>query len=150
MKLEEEIKQVNFKSQHQKLVVNIIYTANWLNYLHTQLCKKHNISVEQFNILRILRGQYPNAATINLLIDRMLNKMSNASRLVEKLRLKGMVERQINKGDRRACNVLITKKGLDVLTEMDKEENENRPFLANLNEDEAKQLNVLLDKLRET
>ena len=97
-----------------------------------------------------MRGQYPNAATINLLIDRMLNKMSNASRLVEKLRLKGMVERQINKGDRRACNVLITKKGLDVLTEMDKEENENRPFLANLNEDEAKQLNVLLDKLRET
>lgn len=148
MKLEEEIKQSKFKSEYHKLGVNIIYTANWLTHHHGKHCKEHDITPEQFNILRILRGQYPNSATVNLLIERMLNKMSNASRLVEKLRKKGFVERKICKQDRRACDVIITEKGLEVLAELDKLENKWNKELSSLSEGEAKKLSTLLDKLR--
>jgi len=148
MKLEDEIKQGKFKSEYHKLVVNIIYTANWLTHHHSQRCKEYGITPEQFNILRILRGQHPRPATVNLLIERMLNKMSNASRLVEKLRKKGLVERLTCKEDRRACDVIIAKKGLDLLAEIDREENEwNRP-ISHISENEAGSLNRLLDKLR--
>ena len=148
MKLEDEIKQSKFKNEYHKLSVNIIYTANWLSHRHNKHCKEYDITGEQFNLLRILRGQYPNAATVNLLIERMLNKMSNASRLVEKLRRKGFVERKICKDDRRACDVLITIKGLDLLTELDKAEKEWNKMISHLPENEAKKVNELLDKLR--
>ncbi len=148
MKLEDEIKQSKFKSEYHKLGVNIIYTANWLSHYHSQYCKKFDITPEQFNILRILRGQQPKAATINLLIDRMLNKTSNASRLVEKLRKKGFVDRQTNTADRRACDVIITKKGMDLLAELDKAESEWNKMMSHISESEAKTVNVLLDNLR--
>lgn len=148
MKLEEEIKQSKFKSEYHKLVVNIIYTSNWLSLHHTKRCKEHDITPEQFNLLRILRGQHPKPVTVNLLIERMLNKMSNASRLVEKLRTKGLVGRHISSSDRRACDVVITKKGLDLLAKIDKEENEWNELITHISEDEAKKLNTLLDKLR--
>ena len=148
MKLEDEIKQSKFKSEYHKLGVNIIYTANWLTLHHTKKCKEHDITPEQFNLLRILRGQYPKPATVNLLIERMLNKMSNASRLVEKLRQKGLVERLICKDDRRACDVVISKKGLGLLTKIDREENEWNRLITHISEDEAKKINTLLDKLR--
>lgn len=148
MKLEDEIKQSQFRNEYQKLNVNIIYTANWLSHKHSKHCKKHDISSEQFNILRILRGQYPNAATVNLLIERMLNKMSNASRLVEKLRKKKLVERKICIDDRRACDVIITQKGLDLLAELDKAEKDWIKMISHLSEKEAKTINNLLDKLR--
>jgi DNA-binding MarR family transcriptional regulator len=148
MKLEDEIKQSKFKSEYHKLGVNIIYTANWLTLHHTKRCKEHDITPEQFNLLRILRGQHPKPATVNLLIERMLNKMSNASRLVEKLRKKGLVERLICKEDRRACDVIISKKGLDLLATIDKEEREWNKLISHISGEEAKKLNTLLDKLR--
>jgi DNA-binding MarR family transcriptional regulator len=148
MKLEEEIKQSKFKSEYQKLSINIIYTANWLSHSQYTHCKKHDITSEQFNILRILRGQYAKPVTINLLIERMLNKMSNASRLVEKLKTKGMVERKTNKADRRACDVLITKKGLSLLLELDEAEKEWNKMISHISINEAKKMNLLLDKLR--
>ncbi len=148
MKLEDEIKQSKFKSEYHKLGINIVYTANWLSLQHTQRCKQYDITPEQFNILRILRGQHPKAATVNLLIERMLNKMSNASRLVEKLRKKGLVEREISTEDRRACDVIITKKGLDLLADMDKTEKEWNKSMSHLSEKEAQTINILLDKLR--
>ncbi len=148
MKLEDEIKQNKFKSEYQKLGVNIIYTANWLTHHHAKHCRQHDITSEQFNILRILRGQFPNPATVNLLIERMLNKMSNASRLVEKLRKKGLVERKISIEDRRACDVLITKKGLNLLAELDEAEKEWSKLISHLSEKEAKMVNGILDKMR--
>ena len=120
MRLEDEIKQKKFKDEYHKLVVNLIYTGNWAKQVNVVLLKKHNLTSQQFNILRILRGQYPGPASVNLLIDRMLDKMSNASRLVEKLRQKKLVERRENDADRQA-DVLITKKGLELLEEIDKE-----------------------------
>jgi DNA-binding MarR family transcriptional regulator len=148
VKLEDEIKQSKFKNEYHKLGVNIVYTSNWLSHAHSKQCKEYDITPEQFNILRILRGQHPKPATVNLMIERMLNKMSNVSRLVEKLRKKGLVDRLTCKEDRRACDVLITKKGLDLLLKLDNAEKEWQEMLTNLSESEAGKLNELLDKLR--
>jgi DNA-binding MarR family transcriptional regulator len=148
MKLEVEIKQSKFKDEYHKLGVNIIYTSNWIEAQRTRHLKDFDLSLEQFNILRILRGQFPNPVTINILIERMLNKTSNASRLVEKLRRKSFVERKINKEDRRACDVIITKKGLALLKVLDETEKEWVKSFLHLSENEVKKVNNLLDKLR--
>jgi len=101
----------------------------------------------QFNILRILRGQHPQPATINLLIERMLDKTSNASRLVDKLEAKGLVTRKQCPNDRRTVDVMITAAGLNLLLQMDKED--IYQSLNNLTGQEAEQLNLLLDKIRQ-
>ncbi|MES2284248.1 MAG: MarR family transcriptional regulator [Bacteroidota bacterium] len=149
MKIGNEIKQTKFKSEYQKMLINILFTSGWLTSKHASQLKPYGISSQQYNILRILRGQHPKPATVNLLIDRMLDKNSNASRLVEKLRLKKLVERAICPDDRRAVNVAITKKGLDLLIELDEhEEGFINKELKKLSEEEAEQINMLLDKLR--
>ncbi len=148
MKLEEEIKQSKFRSEYQKLAVNIFYTHGWLVSKHSDLMKSFGITTSQYNILRILRGQHPSSAPISLLKERMLDKMSDASRLVERLRTKGLLSRKICKEDRRRVNVLITKKGLSLLAKMDEYEKESESFLNKLSKLEAKELNNFLDKLR--
>lgn len=147
MKLEEEISQKKFKSEHHKALVNVLYTANWLDAIHSGKLKPHGITGQQFNILRILRGQYPKPASVKLLKERMLDKMSDVSRLVEKLRVKGLLERKICKDDRRNVDVIITQKGLDLLASLDHIEDDLKQFLS-LNSEEAEQLNILLDKMR--
>lgn len=148
MEIGKEIKQSKFKNEHQKMIINLLFTSGWLEAKHACSLKPYGISSQQFNILRILRGQYPKPATVNLLIERMLDKNSNASRLVEKLRLKKFVERATCPEDRRAVNVIITKKGLHLLEELDKNEISFLKELKNLSEKEAEQINSLLDKLR--
>ena len=148
MEIGKEIKQTKFKNEHHKMLINILFTSNWLGAKHACSLKPYGISSQQFNLLRILRGQHPKPATVNLLIDRMLDKNSNASRLVEKLRVKKLVERATCEEDRRAVNVIITQKGLDLLAEIDKHEISFLKDLKNLSEKEAEQLNALLDKLR--
>lgn len=118
MRLEDEIHQRKFSSEMHKLAVNILYTHGWLVSLLSEALKPHDLTLAQFNILRILRGQYPNPATISLLKERMLDKMSDASRLVERLRVKGLVERAVSDRDRRKANVRITPQGLRVLEEI--------------------------------
>ncbi len=149
MKIEEAIQQKKFKSEFEKLVVNIIYTSRWLEYEEGKLFRKYDITLPQYNLLRILRGQYPEAASVNLLIERMIDKSSNASRIVETLRKKGLVDRKVCKADRRKVDVIINKKGLQVLDEATIEmsvlhENHKKA----LSTKEAEQLNELLDKLR--
>lgn len=146
--IENEIKQNKFKSEYQKLFINTIYTGNYLNLKSTCKLKAFGITPEQFNVLRILRGQYPKPATVNLINDRMLDKNSNASRLVEKLRVKKLLERATCPEDRRAVNVIITKEGLEILEKLDKVEEQWLNDLKNLTEEEAKQLNYLLNKIR--
>jgi DNA-binding MarR family transcriptional regulator len=149
MEIGREIKQERFKNEHQKMLINIFFTSSWLSSKHSCTLKPYGISVQQYNILRILRGQHPNPVTINLLIDRMLDKNSNASRLVEKLRLKKLVERAVSLDDRRAVNVVITQKGLALLTELDKQEELFLKDLKNLSAKEAELVSNLLDKLRD-
>lgn len=150
MKIEEEIKQKHFRSAKEKVFVNVIYTSNWLNYRQAEVFKTFDLSMQQFNVLRILRGQYPEAATVNLLIDRMLDKSSNASRIVEKLRVKGLVKRKECKKDRRRVDVVITESGLEMVEEATARLDEMMEAISPITEDEARQLNELLDKLRQT
>jgi len=149
MELGKEIKQQKkFQNEYQKAAVNIVYTYSWLNGKNSKFFKSYGISSQQFNILRILRGQYPNPATVNLLIERMLDKMSNASRLVDKLKEKGLADRKTCKEDRRSCDVIITKKGLELLMEIDKNEDSMNESMKTISKEEAKELNRILDKLR--
>jgi DNA-binding MarR family transcriptional regulator len=146
MKIEEEIKQKKFFSEYQKAVVNIIFTANYLNLENNKKLKPFGITPEQFNILRILRGQLPNPASIKLLTERMLNKSSNASRLVEKLRVKGLVQRTEGENNRRTVDVKITQKGLDLLVKVDPViMTPGNPLLP---EKELIKMNQLLDQFR--
>lgn len=149
MKLEDEIKQnTPFKDEFTKLAVNILYTHGWLSNLHSEVLKEYCITEQQYNILRILRGQHPNPASINLLKERMLDKMSDASRLVDRLITKELVERKMCPNDRRKAEVIITGKGLNLLKSSDKLEEEQKKIFKNLSHEEAKILNDLLDKMR--
>ncbi len=148
MRLEEEISQKFFKSEYHKAVVNLIFSYNWLIDSHVDFLKPYGISLQQFNILRILRGQYPVPATIKLIKERMLDKMSDASRIVEKLRIKGFADRKLCPHNRRNVDVIITQKGLDLLDKIDQEEDKIMKTFSSLNEDEVKQLNSILDKMR--
>ncbi len=148
MKLESEIAQRKFKNERHKITVNIIYTYGWLNTLHTAIFKSQGITTQQYNVLRILRGQIPNPTTIKLIRERMLDKMSDASRIVEKLRQKGLAERHISDSDKRHVDVFITKKGLRILHVLDKRQKEFENHSANLSLKEVEQLNLLLDKMR--
>ena len=148
MKLEEAIKQKKFKSEYQKLAVNIIYTHGWLVNIQSKTFKKYGITGAQYNILRILRGQHPNPASVNLLKERMLDKMSDASRLVERLREKKLVERHICEKDRRRAEVIITEKGLELLKQIDRLDSKLDKHFNGLSISEAKEVNGLLDKLR--
>ncbi len=148
MELELEIKQKKFQSEYHKASVNLLYTSSWLNGKNAKFFKKYGVSPQQFNILRILRGQHPNPAKINLLMERMLDKMSNASRLVDKLNEKGFTERKICPDDRRACDVIISGKGLDLLERIDKNIETLNREVKTITIKEAKELNRILDKLR--
>ncbi|WP_210466343.1 MULTISPECIES: MarR family winged helix-turn-helix transcriptional regulator [Rufibacter] len=148
MKIEEEIKQSVFKDVYQKAYINVVYTSNWLEQRQSAMFKSYGVTLPQYNVLRILRGQFPKPATVNLLIDRMLDKTSNASRIVDKLEAKELVTREQCPTDRRTVDILITQKGLDLLTEMDGLGNAGFTGLNNLTEEEAEVLNNLLDKVR--
>lgn len=148
MRLEDEIKQKAFKSEYQKLAVNIIFTHGWLNSLQKKQFDSFGITTAQYNILRILRGQHPNPASINLLKERMLDKMSDTSRLIERLRVKGLVDRKICSDDRRKSDVKITAQGLKLLSDLDEVEDRIENNLSNISRKEAKTLNDLLDKMR--
>jgi DNA-binding MarR family transcriptional regulator len=148
MKIEEEIKQKRFKSEYQKAVINILFTSSWISTSNTKQLKPYDLTPQQFNLLRILRGQFPNPATVSLLQERMLDKMSNASRLVDKLKLKKLVERKECKADRRQVDILITEKGLDLLKEIDVNLNEFDNILGDITPKEAEELNRILDKIR--
>lgn len=148
MKLEKEISQSAFRNDKHKLGVNLIFTYNWLNNIHADFLKKHDITSQQFNVLRILRGQQQNPASLKTIRNRMLDRMSDVSRIVEKLRVKNLLERTISTSDRRECEVVITQKGLDLLERIDKDNDPLDNLFLTLSNEEITQLNNLLDKLR--
>ncbi len=148
MSLETDIKQKEFKSEYNKAIVNLIYTFNWLDYQQKKFFKEYDLTQQQYNILRILRGQYPQPCTINLLRDRMLDKMCDASRIVERLRLKDLIVRKISFQDRRAVDIIISDKGLQILEQIDAPIKEFENTITGLSVEEAEHLNALLDKFR--
>ncbi len=147
MQLEEEIKQKQFRSKQQKAMLNIVFTASYINGEQTKLFKPYNLTPQQYNVLRILRGQNGNPASISLIQDRMLDKQSNASRLIDKLEDKKFVTRFTCPNDRRQMDISITEKGLDLLTTLDTmiiDSEKNVP----IDDSEADILNNILDKIR--
>ncbi len=148
MSIGEDIHQKKFKSEFSKALINLFYTNSWLEQKHQEIFKPSGLTTPQFNVLRILRGQYPNPATVNLLINRMIQKSSNASRIVDKLEDKALVDRRQCKNDRRAVDVIISQKGLELLDVLDVKLDKLELNIKRLNDSEAEQLNVLLDKIR--
>lgn len=149
MKLEDEIQQKKFKSEEQKLMINLLYTSNWLTSKNDSFFKDSDITTQQYNVLRILRGQHPNPCSIKLIKERMLDRMSDASRIVDKLNAKKLLIRRECPNDRRSVDVLITDKGLELLQSLDYIDDTSKQIFSNLSPEEINTLNSLLDKLRD-
>lgn len=148
VRLEDEIQQKEFKDAYNKAIVNILFTNSYIVSKQNSFLKPFGLSPEQYNVLRILRGQNGNPITVSSIQDRMLNKMSNASRLVEKLKQKGLVLREECPADRRQVDIMITQKGLDLLDQLEEGIVGQNRNLIKLETGEVDQLNLLLDKLR--
>jgi DNA-binding MarR family transcriptional regulator len=147
MTLEKDINQQVFRSEYQKAIINLIYTFNWVNEKINRRFEPFDITQQQFNILRILRGAGQPLSTLQIR-QRMLDKMSDTSRIVDRLVKKGMVKKSISREDRRLVDVLMTDKGKKLLQSMDVMNEEMESIFKYLSDEEAKLLNVLLDKIR--
>jgi DNA-binding MarR family transcriptional regulator len=148
MRIEDEIKG-RFRNDYHKGMLNLAYTVKQLSYDFLQLLKKHGLTEPQYNILRVLRGNRSGRpASIGYIKDRMLDKSSDVSRIIDRLFAKGYIDRNENRGDRRQKDIVITEKGLGLLDKMDDCEKKVDMLLANLTPNEIKELNRLLDKTR--
>lgn len=148
MSLEDDILQEKFENEHHKMAVNILFTGSWLHNLNALRFKPLDITPEQYNVLRILRGSHPKQLMLAEITARMIDKSSNATRLVEKLRQKGLVKREICENNRRQVDIIITDKGLSLLSKVDKTSEEWLKNLKAVTRQEAQELNRILDKLR--
>jgi len=148
--IEQEIKQKQFPNIYLKSDINILFTAGWLQSNQTRMFKKYGLSQQQYNVLRILRGQHPKPVMLTQITERMIDKMSNATRLVEKLKLKDLVTRELNAQSRRQVDINITEKGLALLKQIDEEMDAQNPpaHYTNLTIPELELLNSILDKIR--
>ena len=148
MGIEEDIQQSHFRNVHQKAAINLIFTVGWMRERMREVFESEDITAQQFNILRILRGSYPNPLSTLQIRERMLEKMSDTSRIVDRLVSKGFVKKIVCKQDRRLVDVVITEKGKKLLERLDVREKEIDNLLGNLTEKEATTLSTLLDKAR--
>jgi DNA-binding MarR family transcriptional regulator len=149
MSLEKDINQSKFRNEYQKSVVNIVYTYNWMTEQLKQVFEKEGLTMQQFNILRILRGNNGPLSTLQIR-ERMLDKMSDTSRIVDRLIIKGFVKKSVCKTDKRLVDVFITDKGKKILAKLDKAEDKMDNIIDSISVAEAKTLNKILDKLRKS
>src|SRR5450432_3962872 len=147
MTLEKDINQQVFRSEYQKSIINLIYTFNWVNEKLNRSFEPFDITQQQFNILRILRGAGQPLSTLQIR-QRMLDKMSDTSRIVDRLIKKGMVKKTVCHEDRRLVDILLTDKGKKLLQTMDGLNDEMESIFKYLSKAEARQLNIYLDKIR--
>lgn len=148
MKIEEEIKG-KFRNEYHKARINIYYTNSYLMSKFDELMKKYQITSTQYNLLKILRSQFPQAVNLTYIKERMLDRNSDISRILERLFKKNYIVRDENQTDRRQKKILISKNGLDLLAKMDNCEHQLDDNLSNLSSDEVQQLNTILDKIRD-
>jgi len=147
MKIEEEIRQKKFRNVFQKAILNLMYTSNWLQGKQVDFFKSRDITGQQYNILRILKGQYPKSISATEIKSRMLDRNSDVSRLLDRLENKKLIHKTTCPSDKRAFDVTISEEGLALLKSLEKAEKEMDKLL-HLTEEEANQLNELLDKAR--
>ena len=148
MSLEKDLKQERFTNEYEKMVVNILFTGSWLANLNSARLKPFGVTPEQYNVLRILRGSHPKPMMLADITCRMIDRNSNATRLVEKLRQKGLVKREICETNRRQVDISITDTGLDVLKKIDESRDAWLENLKTVSMNEAEDINFKLDKLR--
>lgn len=148
MEIEKAIRQKKFKDPYERALVNLLYTSSRVEYAQTAVFRDYGLSMQQYNILRILKGRFPEPITVNMLIERMIDKSSNASRIVEKLRLKGFAERKVSPDDRRRVDIFITEKGEDILAQATEALYDLHDRARSLSDEEADTLNALLNKMR--
>lgn len=147
MGIDKDIRQSNFRNVYNKAMVNILFTNNWLLEKIKSFVKSEDITPQQYNILRILRGADLPLSTLQIR-ERMLDKMSDTSRIVDRLIAKGLVKKEISTKDRRLVEITITEQGKELLAKLDAREEELDNILSNLTDEEAEMLSRLLDKLR--
>ena len=148
MKIEEEIHQNKFRNEYQKAAINIIYTHNWLTTRLKKFLAEHHVTLQQYNVLRILRGQHPGSISTSAIRERMLDRSSDASRIVERIHKQGLVEKKTSTADKRLVDVRISSKGLKLLEKIDGITEDLDRIVGNLELEEAMELNRLLDKVR--
>ncbi|MEJ8817718.1 MarR family winged helix-turn-helix transcriptional regulator [Lacibacter sp. H407] len=148
MGIEQDIQQIRkFRNEHHKTVVNLIFTHNWVTEQLKQFLENEDLTLQQYNILRILRGSEKPLSTLQIR-ERMLDKMSDTSRIVDRLILKALAKKTISKRDKRLVDVTITAKGKKLLEKLDSTQSFIDGVMQNITEQEAKELNCLLDKVR--
>lgn len=147
MGIEKDISQAKFRSEYQKATINLIYTFNWMNERIKEMLDQYDITPQQFNILRILRGAGKPISTLQIR-QRMLDKMSDTSRIVDRLLKKDLVTKIVCEGDRRLVDVTISENGLKLLERIDAHQDDMDSVFKNLDEEQAVTLNNLLDKIR--
>jgi MarR family 2-MHQ and catechol resistance regulon transcriptional repressor len=148
MGIEKDIQQTKFRNVHQKAAINLIYTLGWIRDKTKDIFDAEGITPQQFNILRILRGSFPNPLSTLQIRERMLEKMSDTSRIVDRLITKGFVKKVVCKKDRRLVDVIITDKGKKLLERLDEKQHQIDGVMGNLSENDAVILSDLLDKIR--
>jgi DNA-binding MarR family transcriptional regulator len=148
MTLEKDISQRSFRNLNQKSIVNLIYTYNWVVEKIKEFLSAEDITLQQYNILRILRGSFPEPLSTLQIRDRMLDKMSDTSRIVDRLLMKGLVRKNTSKTDKRLVEVYITDEGKTLLAKLDQQNEQMDSVIKGLSEDEMILFNNLLDKIR--
>ena len=148
MKLEQAIQSTKFKSEVQKAGLNILYTAWWLKTVMSKELKEFGLTHEQYNVLRILKGKYPDQMCVRDVACRMIEKSSNVPRIIDRLELKKMVERSTSVIDKRETVITLTKRGIIILEETTDMVNKTLDEMLVISEQDASELNLLLEKIR--
>lgn len=148
MSIEKDIKQHSFRNPYNKATVNIMFTTAWIFSKYAKILKPYNITEQQYHVLKILRERHPESATINFILEGMIDKMSNTSRLVDKLVTKDLVKKTTSFYDLRAVDVSLTEKGISLLSELSIVIDDFENAFLKLNEKEVSLLNILLEKIR--
>ncbi len=147
MGIEQDIQQSNFRNEFQKMGINLLFTANWLNEQIGKLLAEQGLTQQQYNILRILRGSATPLSTLKIR-ERMLDKMSDTSRIVDRLIAKELVVKTTCAKDKRLVDITLSPKGLSLIDQLDQFNDRIDALLKGINEAEAQTLNQILDKIR--
>jgi DNA-binding MarR family transcriptional regulator len=147
MGIEQDIQQPNFRNEFQKMGINLLFTANWLNEQIGKMLSDEGVTQQQYNILRILRGSTTPLSTLKIR-ERMLDKMSDTSRIVDRLIAKELVLKNTCEKDKRLVDITLTPKGLNLVDQLDQYNERIDALLKGINESEAQLMNQILDKIR--